>query len=60
MPGKNPGVMTAMFVAVGGWLIYDMATAREAQSAAGGTLHYIFLAGIAVGLVGTALSLKRS
>jgi len=53
-------VMTAMFVAVGGWLIYDMATAREAQSAAGGTLHYIFLAGIAVGLVGTALSLKRS
>jgi len=60
MPSKNPGVMTAMFVVVGGWLIYDMATAREAQSTAVITLQYIFLAGIAVGLVGTALSLKRS
>lgn len=59
VPSKNPGLMIAVFVVVGGWLVYDMATTREAQSTAVVTLQYIFLAGIAIGLVGAVPRLMR-
>lgn len=59
VPSKNPGLMIAVFVVAGGWLVYDMATTREAQSTAVVTLQYIFLAGIAIGLVGAVLRLMR-
>jgi hypothetical protein len=60
MPSKNPGLMIAAFVLVGGWLVYDMATTREAQSTTVMSLQYIFLAGIAIGLIGAVLRLFQS
>lgn len=59
MPSKNLGSMIAMFVVVGGWLVYDMATRREAQSTTVLMLQNIFLAGIAIGLIGAVLRLIR-
>lgn len=59
MPSKNLGSMIAMFVVVGGWLVYDMATTREAQSTTVLMLQNIFLAGIAIGLIGAVLRLIR-
>lgn len=59
MPSKNPGVMIAMFLAVGGWLVYDMATTREAQSATVAAMQYVLLAGIVIGLLGAVIKLLR-
>jgi len=60
MPSKNPGITIAMFLAVGGWLIYDMATTREAQSTAVAVMQYVLLTGIAIGLISAVIKLLRS
>lgn len=59
MPGKNPGVAIAIFIAVGGWLTYDMMTTRETQSTVV-VMQYVFLAGIAIGLIGSVIRIVRS
>lgn len=59
MPGENPGVMVAIPIAVGGWLIYDMITTRETQSAVV-VMKYVFLARVAIGLTGSVIRLVRS
>ena len=49
MPSKNPG----------SWLIHDMITTRETQGKAVVVMQYIFLAGIAIGLIGSVIRLVR-
>jgi hypothetical protein len=57
---KNPLVMLAIFSAVAAWQIYDIASATEAPSRAVMILQYVFLAGLLLGIVGTAYNALRS
>ena len=57
---KNPLVMLAIFSAVAAWQIYDIASATEAPSRAVMILQYVLLAGLLLGIVGTAYNALRS
>lgn len=47
---SNAGLRALAFAAVGGWLVYDMATATEMPSRAVAVMQYVFLIGIVIGL----------
>ena len=57
---KNPMLMLAIFIAVAAWQIYDIASATEAPSRAVLTLQYVFLAGLLLGIAGTAYNALRT
>jgi hypothetical protein len=54
---KNPLVRMLMMAVVGAWVVYDMATATEAPSRALEILHYVLLACLLIGLIGTGIQL---
>ena len=54
---KNPLVRMLMMAVVAAWIVYDMASATEAPSQAVEILHYVLLACLLIGLVGTGLQL---
>jgi hypothetical protein len=51
---KNPMLMLVIFSAAAAWQIYDIASATEAPSRAVMILQYVFLAGLLLGIAGTA------
>ncbi len=57
---KNPMLMLAIFSAAAAWQIYDIASATEAPSRAVMMLQYVFLAGLLLGIAGTAYAALRA
>jgi len=51
---KNPVLMLVIFSAAAAWQIYDIASATEAPSRAVMVLQYVLLAGLLLGVAGTA------
>ncbi len=57
---KNPMLMLVIFSAVAAWQIYDIASATEAPSRAVMILQYVLLAGLLLGIAGTAYNALRA
>ena len=57
---KNPMLMLVIFCAVAAWQIYDIASATEAPSRAVMILQYVLLAGLLLGIAGTAYNALRA
>ena len=57
---KNPMLMLVIFSAAAGWQIYDIASATEAPSQAVMILQYVLLAGLLLGIAGTAYTALRA
>jgi hypothetical protein len=57
---KNPMLMLVIFSVAAVWQIYDIASATEAPSRAVMILHYVFLAGLLLGIAGTAYNALRA
>ncbi len=57
---KNPLLMLGIFSAAAAWQIYDLATATEAPSRALMILQYVLLAGLLLGIAGTAYNALRA
>ena len=57
---KNPVLMLVIFSAVAAWQIYDIASATEAPGRAVMILHYVFLAGLLLGIAGAGYDMLRA
>jgi hypothetical protein len=57
---KNPVLMLVIFSAAAAWQIYDIASATEAPSRAVMVLQYVLLAGLLLGVAGTAYRALRA
>jgi len=57
---KNPMLMLVIFSAAAAWQIYDIASATEAPSRAVMVLQYVLLAGLLLGVAGTAYRALRA
>ena len=57
---KNPMLMLVIFCTVAAWQIYDIASATEAPSRAVMILQYVLLAGLLLGIAGTAYNALRT
>jgi len=57
---KNPLLMLVIFSAAAAWQIYDIASATEAPSRAVMVLQYVLLAGLLLGVAGTAYRALRA
>lgn len=57
---KNPMLMLLILSAVAAWQVYDIASATEAPSSAVMILQYVLLAGLLLGVAGTAYRALRA
>jgi hypothetical protein len=57
---KNPLLMLLIFSVAAAWQIYDLASATEAPSRAVMILQYALLAGLLLGIAGTAYNALRA
>ncbi len=57
---KNPMLMLVIFSAAAAWQIYDIASATETPSRAVMILQYVLLAGLLLGIAGTAYNAMRA
>ena len=57
---KNPLLILVIFSAVAAWQVYDIASATEAPSRAVMVLQYVLLAGLLLGVAGTAYRALRA
>jgi hypothetical protein len=57
---KNPMLIFVIFSAAAAWQIYDIASATEAPSRAVMILQYVLLAGLLLGIAGTAYNALRA
>ena len=57
---KNPTLMLVIFSAAAAWQVYDIASATEAPSRAVLILQYVLLAGLLLGIAGTANNALRA
>jgi hypothetical protein len=57
---KNPMLMLVIFSAAAAWQIYDIASATEAPGRAVLIMQYVLLAGLLLGIAGTANNALRA
>ncbi len=57
---KNPLLMIVIFAAAAAWQIYEITTATEEPSRPVMIMHYVFLAGLLIGIAGAVFNALRA